>query len=284
MAPRNIDYWYADAAGRGDDLPGRHWLDDDRPDRTPDRWLDQHMTAQGPPRPRIPAKSRQPRAAEGRSQPAPRPATPAQNGAAAARAISPKRLRGAITSVRCREPHLPDAAVAERLRKRGGRWVAITAADIRNAGVPAAKPKRVEQWTPTPPAAIRPARPSRKDRVNGGPPQLGRQAPSMAEIASAARPLRDASPLPDYRRIALVLSQRGPGWAKLTEGRVRAALQQFPAVHVTQSGTRRSPVASAPPARATDMIPPAPRSRKPRADVCGACGVAPTASGLCRCS
>lgn len=40
VVSRGIGDFYADAEGRGSDLPGYDWENDDAPDRTPDVWLD----------------------------------------------------------------------------------------------------------------------------------------------------------------------------------------------------------------------------------------------------
>ncbi len=172
---RTVNDWYLNAEGQSAEETGYEWENDDRPDRTPDSWLDRH----GPADVSLARQngftghqSTSGRGSRSASRPAARCADP-----------SPRDIAKAARALLAAEPGLSYKTVAQRLQQYKG-WTKVTRADV-SAALASNAPRRASRRRlPSP----RPA--------NGGRKQSEREEARFLETLAHTKPAPRAIPCP----------------------------------------------------------------------------------------
>lgn len=285
---RTIGDWYANAEGRDSADFRRDWDNDDRPDRTPDSWLDRLKPSERP------AAVRPSRRSASTSRGGLRGTVPTQRG-----------LADAARELQRRMPGIKDKTLVRHLRQRG--WLDVSEEQVRKAlrahpARPSSQSRGATTATTPPSANPKPAKtrtmdggtvtvihpptnfpPKTKARgtIDAVSPPTATRKPAKTDTSSR----RERRTLADVVRAVLVsrpglntrrLTQevRASGWPKATERQVKAVRKSLPP----------SPPAPTPPPRRIQVPPPLRTVRTPRPDACFACGVVPSPLGSCRCS
>jgi hypothetical protein len=204
-----ISDWYADAEGRDSEAPGYDWENDDRPDRTPDSWLDRLGSKTAA----VPQQSR----SVGRRTAPQRAPSPARSSTARSSSPSIREIANAARPIRAAQPNLSDKALAKRLRQQRG-WTAVTQADVRKAlGNDTSGPTRDVRAT----SSGHGRQPVGK-RTSGSSPSRPVSDPPLRKVADAVRTLRLAEPAASTETLTQLLRQRG--WTAVTQADVLKAL------------------------------------------------------------
>ncbi|MFI9528511.1 hypothetical protein [Micromonospora rosaria] len=265
---RTINDWYTNVEGR-DSTDSRHdWENDEKPDRTPDAWLDRLQPEKRTTGTSGTAQRGRPGAGAKKSQPS----------------RSQRDLAKAAHALVARERGIQFKAIAQRLRSKG--WPKVTTLQVADAMH--AHPATAAKTAKNPaarrsPSSTGPAKPARKKQPPSygtitiiSPPTAARQQAKPAAATGNPQPLVEvvrkawrANPRISIKKLAKQVRARG--WPRATTQEVQAALEA---------------VRSAPTSTVRRVQPPAPLAvkRTLHPDACFACGVVPSALGACRCS
>ncbi|SCG67739.1 hypothetical protein [Micromonospora coxensis] len=277
VGKKSIDGFYADAEGRGWDAPGYDWENDDRPDQTPDSWLDRLTSSPTTRRVGAAMRGTAPRVSK------PPPARAATGGARAVpspRQPSEREIAEAAHRIRAEIPNIGPKGIAKRLRQHG--WTRV---DHRVVGMalqrhpaPAAGGKKNKAAPASPPRTT-----GRSERLTGPAKKTGQaggtgQAQPLSKFERAVRTARIDMPGMDVAGIVRRL--RRYGWPTCTDADVRHALGMSPGTGPVKSGRSRPPRGNG---SATKRAQPLTCSL-PAAEICPSCGVRVSMLGTCRCS
>ncbi|MCZ7437726.1 hypothetical protein O7598_15065 [Micromonospora sp. WMMC241] len=282
---RSIADWYSNAEGRDSADFRRDWENDDRPDRTPDSWLD-------------------------RLKPSERPAAarPSRRSASTSRRSSPGRvptqrdLADAARELQARMRGIKDKTLVRHLQQSG--WPDVTADQIRHAlrshparsnaqthrTAPAPAPTPTSSTTraksggtitvifpptnPPPPkksrGTIKVITPPTGTRKSAKVTTAARNRPSLAEVVRAVQASH-----PGIGIKLLAQEVRARGWPTATKKEVQSARQSLRPIPPQPTPAMLKALASTSSLRTV---------RAPHPDACFACGVVPSALGSCRCS
>ncbi|MEU4634096.1 hypothetical protein ACIBM8_21935 [Micromonospora aurantiaca] len=285
---RTIGDWYANAEGRDSADFRRDWDNDDRPDRTPDSWLDRLKPSERP------AAVRPSRRSASTSRGGLRGTVPTQRG-----------LADAARELQRRMPGIKDKTLVRHLRQSG--WLNVSEEQVRKAlraypAGPSSQSRGTTTATTPPSANPKPAKTRTKD---GGtitmiypptdPPPPKSKARGTIKVVSPSpatpKPAKNGTPSRERPTLADVVREvqasrpglgtkrltqevRARGWQGATEKQVKAARKSLPP----------SPPAPTPVLRRIQVPPPLRTVRTPHPDACFACGVVPSPLGSCRCS
>lgn len=254
----SIGDWYADAEGRGSDGPGYDWQNDDRPDRTPDSWLDRLTPGpddQGTSGTFVQPKIK-PRSPKSRKKTAPR----------AYEASWPEIVKAAHL-LRAARPGIKDQTLAKRLRQAG--YLNISVARVQQALATSPPPKvAANPSARRKPAPQRSAQPKRRASIAPRPAATRQRNPQKPKsLTQAARALHQEMPKLDLHELTRRLRERG--WHTISEADVAAALGPSQPETPKQSPRESTPILPTP------VLHPG---------ACPACLMVVSALGQCRCS
>ncbi|MFG1674630.1 hypothetical protein [Micromonospora sp. NPDC049282] len=273
---RTIADWYSNAEGRDSADFRRDWENDDRPDRTPDTWLDRLKPSE--------------RAA---AVPPARPSALTSRGSMRGKVPTQRGLADAARELRGRMPGIKDKTLVRHLRQSG--WLDVSEEQVRKAlrahpARPSVQSRGTTTATTPPSANPKPAKTRTRDGgtitvihppTNPPPKTKARGTIKVVSAPAATRKpaktgtsSRERHALADVVR-AVQASQPGIGIKQLTQ-EIRA--RGWPTATRKQVESARHSLRPSPP-------PPVLRTvRTPRPDACFACGVVPSPLGSCRCS
>lgn len=232
MTGRTIGDWYADAEGRHWDVPGYDWENDDKPDQTPDSWIDRlpPQTQRLPP-----ARSGSPR----KPGPSRRRTTTGSTASAADRRVAPASapvLKEAARLLRSQLPGAKAKTIARKLREKG--WLNATTAQVQAVvGDPVPQTVRRTERNPLDSRQRRRALWPVHGKVRAeGRHRLARPAGQALSQRSTARTFRSSSRrcgMPASRRVAARCGKR-QRWSASSESMVGRRLPR-------KMSRRRSP-------------------------------------------
>lgn len=273
---RSIGDFYADAEGRGSELSGYDWENDDAPDRTPDAWLDRLASSR--PAQRVGLASA--KGAKGRSgrRGSANSVTRKGQSPAGSRRPTEREIANAAHEIRASIPDIGAKGIAKRLRQRGWAFVDSLAVDraLKRYVIPDRKQKSRSV-------------PSRGTGAGGQ--ELGRVQGVLVQQGGAMVGRR----LRNFAKVARYLAARDPemslagitrrlqrlGWPTCTEADVRRALGMSPTAAPRPTQASPPPKSSRP---AVDNSPSLRAAPRPSAEVCPSCAVRISVLGICRCS
>ncbi|MBY8870488.1 hypothetical protein K7640_01365 [Micromonospora sp. PLK6-60] len=286
---RTIANWYANAEGRNSADFRQDWENDDRPDRTPDTWLDRLKPSERP------AAARP----SGRSAPASRRSSPG-------RVPTQRDLADAARELQARMRGIKDTTIARHLRQSG--WSHVSAEQVRQAlrSHPARSNAQSQRPVTVPPTPATAPQSTTTRTKSGGtitvifpptnpPPPTKKSKGKITVTASptakrkqtrASTPAHERPPLAEVIRAVqarhpglgiklLVQEVRAGGWPAATRKEVEAARQSL-----LSTPPPRTPATLKAQASASSLR----TARAPHPDACFACGVVPSPLGTCRCS
>ncbi|RAO26586.1 hypothetical protein PSN13_06614 [Micromonospora saelicesensis] len=275
---RGIGDFYADAEGRDLELPGYDWENDDRPDRTPDVWLDRVASSSAAQRPGVLPRAA-PKSAAGQRRTAQRATSKAGRAASSRQRPSEREIADAAHRVRANIPNIGPKGIAKRLRQSGWAFVGATAVDQALKRYPTPSTPQVSRSAPSKAVPTRAQQPARAKAVitEYRPGIAGRR---LRGFAKAARELAAYDPALSLAGMVGRLQRRG--WPTCNEVDVRKALGMSPTPDARAGRVSPSPKSNR---TAVAAFSPSPRAApRPPADICPSCGVRPSVLGTCRCS